>query len=241
MRVPGAAGVDLAAAAANERNSWMEDDVTISRSWLAALITLASTSAHAQLLQITSCVEVGGSPLSSTVARGRGVDCDPRKAMAKALSAARRGARDVQAPTCISRTPSDVAEDLCASVGGDVPGPLPSLPGPSFPANGRPSIDAALPIGQDEPKLCVVLRDNRSGNVVTIGTRDNFLCIFNGFRETVVSVTSEATCGAQCIGVPEPRAIERGFDALGLDDGQASSSPDSRPGPVASEEDSSKP
>lgn len=166
--------------------------------WFAGVLAAPSVS-HAQLSQITSCVEVPPSIVSASRRRASTrSDCNPDAARDKARSQSYVNARNALDNICRDQISQAEAEQICSEAAGTLPDANTSLSETPIARPGGSTVQSQLPVSQADPKLCVVLRDLDDETVTS--TQGNPICIFDGFRETFVTFRSRARCGVQCFG-----------------------------------------
>jgi hypothetical protein len=163
---------------------------------IVALTFVSPSQSRAQLLQITSCVELAPAVIAASRKRASTrADCNAGAALSKARFQSHVNARDALAPTCRQGVSAVRAAATCAAAGKSVPTAGTQVSGPPVRAAGMPAIDAELGI-PGSTRVCVVLRDLPAESVTT--SRPNPFCLFEGFRETVVTFRSRTRCGVQC-------------------------------------------
>ncbi len=170
-----------------------------------SLLLMGSAHVHAQpLQQITRCVEVAPEVTDDFTARRASsrTDCNPSVAFSKAQHQSRVNARDAIAPICRERVTQQEAEEICRSRGLSFPTtPGTSMQGRPLAAEGRPQANASLPVLNESPKLCAILRNipNQTQTTTQPAGVENGFCVFNDNQTTTKTVRSRAFCGVQCL------------------------------------------
>lgn len=156
-----------------------------------------------QLVQITRCVEVAPEVTNNfTVRRSSSrTDCDPSAAFSSAQRQSRVNARDAISAACRQRITQQEAEEICRSRGLSLPTATGTdMRGRPLAAEGRPQPNFSLPISNDSPKLCAILRNipNQTQTTTQPAGVENGFCVFNNNETTTKTVRSRAFCGVQC-------------------------------------------
>lgn len=153
--------------------------------------------------QVTRCVEVAPEVTNNFTARRASsrTDCDPAVAFSNAQSQSRVNARDAIAATCRQRITQQEAEEICRNRGLSLPTtPGTDMKGRPLAAEGRPQPNFSLPIANNSPKLCAILRNipNQTETTTQPAGVENGFCVFNNNETTTKTVRSRAFCGVQC-------------------------------------------
>jgi hypothetical protein len=164
---------------------------------LFAMQASLPTLAHAQLAQITACVEVPQNTVAASRRRASTrSDCSPQAARDKARSQSYVNARNALDSICQDQISQAEAEQICSEAAGAMPNTNTSLSETPIARPGGSAVQSQLSVSQSDPKLCVVLRDLDDETVTS--TQTNPVCVLDGFRETFVTFRSRARCGVQC-------------------------------------------
>jgi hypothetical protein len=149
--------------------------------------------------QITLCVHAPQSVVNASARRrAESKDCNPAWARSEAFIAADDAASNAVAAECRGAITRAEARAVCRAAGLTVPttaGVLLKRPPRRRP--GGPTLENSRYIDNGGgPRLCAVL--DHLVNETTVASTANFVCVFNGGRETTVTARSRAFCGVQC-------------------------------------------
>lgn len=187
----------------------------------ATVVGLLSAPLYTQAVQITECVEVPTSIVSTSARRiSTRSDCTVAGALNKARDQSRVNARDALAGTCRDRISTAEADEICRDASGSLPSGATQLSNPPIPVSGTTAIDRALPVSQNAPKICVVLRDLPDETSRT--SEDDFGCWLIGQgKKNIVTFASRARCGVQCFVTHQHVLDVRRFTDVALTNAEA--------------------